>query len=294
MKPYILALLVLLPFAGFAQKIEKYYDYLWHETEPKYARFYSITQKTDSGWHSTDYYLHNLTLQMEGLYEDSARKISSGRFIYVYPNKKLETYGRYQHGKKQGLWLTFYPEGGVSDSVVYDQGNPVGTRIGWHHNGYISDSSVYQPGGSGMEIHWFDNGNPSSAGYLSAGFKKQGKWKYYHKNGQLSALETYNEGKLVDKQYFDETGSAMADTSNKDRQASFPGGLTAWANYLGKHLYFPDQVQIVNSDKAVVVVSATIGEDGKIENAYVRTPFYPEFDKIALDADAIHPPGFQP
>jgi len=154
----------------------------------------------------------------------------------------------------------------------------------WHHNGYIADSSVYQPDGSGVEVSWFDNGNPSSAGMLAAGFKQHGRWKYFHKTGQVSAIELYDNGKLMGKQYFGEDGSSTSDTTNNDREAEFPGGLKAWGNYLGKHLFFPSQYQLVNSDKAAVVISAVIDEDGKVQDAYVKTPFYPEFDKIALNA----------
>jgi hypothetical protein len=54
--------------------------------------------------------------------------------------------------------------------------------------GYLSDSAMYNPDGSGIHVSWFDNGNPSSAGYLAAGYKPRGRWKYFHKNGNLSAV----------------------------------------------------------------------------------------------------------
>ena len=60
--------------------------------------------------------------------------------------------------------------------------------------------------------------------------------------------------------------------------------MRAWGAYLEKKLFFPARYELVNSDKAVVVISATIDEDGKIQDAYIKTPFYPDFDKIALDA----------
>lgn len=277
-------LLLLLTCPAFSQKLERYYDYRGKETDIKYARFYSMIEKTDSGWHRKDFFMRGLSLHMDGWYEDSACKKASGPFIYAYPNKMVQSRGRYLAGKKQGLWLTYYPDGFMTDSVIYNNGKPTGTRIRWHRNSYTSDSSVYQPDGSGVEVAWFDNGNPSSAGMLAAGFKQQGRWKYFHKNGQVSAVELYENGKLMEKQYFGEDGSSTTDTANNDRAAEFPGGMKAWGNYLVRHLYFPTQYKLVNSDKAVVVISAIIDENGKVEDAYVDTPFYPEFDKIALDA----------
>jgi hypothetical protein len=186
------------------------------------------------------------------------------------------------HGKKQGLWLRFYPDGKAADSTVYDNDNPVGVSMGWHHNGYSSDSAMHLPDGSGVTVSWFDNGNPSSAGMLSAGSRQNGRWKYYHKNGKPSSIELYDNGKFVDREYFDESGKPMSNLVTTDRPATFPGGMAAWGKYLGEHLKFPAHAALANSDQAVVVITCTVNEGGKMENVYVSTPFYPEFETNAL------------
>ena len=295
MKLSCFILLLLSAFGINAQKIEQFYDYQWHLTDNAHARFYSVIEHTDSGWHRLDYYLRSkVSLQMEGWYEDSACKIATGKFTYVYPDKKIESIGRYLHNKKQGLWLTFHYNGVMSDSTVYDNDNPIGTSLSWHPNGYTADSAVYAADGSGVHVSWFDNGNPSSGGMLARGFKKQGKWKFYHKNGMLSAIELYDRGWLVNKQYLDEAGQGMTDTTNKDKStASFKGGTAGWLKYIGKHLYFPDNFRITNSDMAAVIISATIDEDGNVQDVYVSTPFYPAFEKIALDV-VRHSPKWEP
>lgn len=293
MKLPCLTFLLLAAYGAAAQKMEKFYDFNWKETDVSHARFYSIIENTDSGWHRRDYYLHGPTLQMEGWYMDSACKILAGDFMYVYPNKKLESRGRYLLGKKQGLWITWHPNGMMADSTVYDNGHPTGTRLGWYSNGYPSDSSVYDPDGSGVEVRWFDNGNPSSAGRLAAGFKRHGRWQFFHKNGRISAIELYDHGQLVNKQYFSEDGQPVTDTTDRSTSATFNGGNTAWLKYLGKHLYFPDDYKITNSDEAAVVITMTVDEDGKVVDAYVSTPFYPAFDNIALAA-VRHSPPWQP
>ncbi|HXB95518.1 MAG TPA: energy transducer TonB [Puia sp.] len=284
MKPLYLLLALLPSFAVTAQKTQQFYDYQWKETDVAHARFYSVLEHTDSGWRRLDYFLHGPTLQMAGLYEDSSCKFPSGDFVYVYPNGNLETKGRYLHHKKQGLWLTWHPNGMMADSAVYDNGNPVGTRLGWYANGYPSDSSVYNADGSGVQVHWFDNGNPSSAGILASGSKKNGKWKFFHKNGMVSAIELYDHGLLQQRQYFDESGKPVLDTTNRDRQAEFKGGTSAWLKFLDKHLDFPADYRIANSDEAAVVITMTVDEDGKVTDAYVSTPFYPPFEKMALAA----------
>jgi len=271
--------------SAYSQKIERYYDFRWHDTTSLNARFYSLMVKTDSGWHRKDYFLHSFALQMEGLYKDSACKIQSGSFKYYHSNRIPESIGVYRDGKKQGLWLSYYSNGVLKDSTVYDNGNPVGIGLGWYRDGYPSDSTNYNPDGSGVEVSWFDNGNPAAAGRFAPGYKKYGKWQYFYKSGSLSAIEIYERnGTLLDKQYMDLKGAPVTDTTNKTRSAEFPGGLKAWAKYLGKALYFPDQYKFTNGDQAAVVVDAVIDEEGKVVEAEVSIPFYPAFDKIALEA----------
>lgn len=285
-RPLLIAMLFLLAVASaHSQKIERYFTFDWHDTTAANARFYSVMEKTDSGWHRKDYFLHSLALQMEGLYEDSACKIPSGSFHFFHATRIVSSMGAYRHGKKQGIWLSFYSNGMIKDSIVYEMGNPVGTSLSWHRNGYLSDSAYYNPDGSGVGVSWFDNGNPSAAGRYAAGYKKYGRWQYLYKQGRVSAIELYDQqGKLKGRQYADEQGAPIDDTTNKARPAEFTGGPKAWAKYLGKALYFPDQYKFTNGDQAAVIVDATIDEEGKVVDAEVSVPFYPAFDKIALDA----------
>jgi hypothetical protein len=221
---------------------------------------------------------------MSGKYSDKESKIHNGYFYYFHPNGVLDAFGKYVNGKKDGLWLHYYPNGMSLDSCVYSNGNIIGTSLSWHLNGYLKDSTVINEDGKGVEVTWFDNGNLASAGFLVKNTKPYGTWKYYHKNGQLSSKETYQNEVLINKSYFNEDGEAVADTTNRDREATFPGGIKAWQKYLLKQAYFPERFQIVNADKAIVVVSFAVNEDGKVEEIEVSTPFYPEFDKIAKNA----------
>jgi hypothetical protein len=267
------------------QKTEKYFDYQWNDTDALHARFYSLIQRTDSGWHRRDYFLHSLTLQMEGLFEDSACRIRTGCFRYFHPTRYVESMGSYRHGQRQGLWLQYYSDGSLDDSTVYDSGNPVGIRVSWYHTGYLRDSANNNPDGSGVYFSWFDNGQPSCTGRYTRGHNKYGKWQYFYKSGVISAAETYDhQGRLLEKSFYDEQGRRQTDTANDDKQASFPGGPKAWAGYLSRALYLPDQHKFTYGDEATVVVGATIDEDGKVMDAEVVVPFYPAFDKIALDA----------
>jgi antitoxin component YwqK of YwqJK toxin-antitoxin module len=267
--------------ASFAQKV-KYYDYRWKEiATAETARFFSVIEKTDTGWHKYDYFIQEKRLQMDGTYEDSAEKIPVGPFRYYHANGQLLSAGRYVHGKKDGLWVSYHYNGMISDSTSYNNGHKIGASYRWHENGYPSDSSVWNDDGSGVSVGWFNNGNPSHAGRYGPRAKQEGVWLFFHRNGKPSAKEIYKNGALVDKQYFDEQGTLM-DTVNRDRSAAFPGGSKAWQKYLGKKLYFPPKYKIVNGDKAIVVIDAIIDEEGNVTDVTVSAPFHKAFDEIAV------------
>lgn len=283
MKARLLVLFIFLTSLACAQKVEEYYDYNWKRCEPEQARYYALIEKTDSGWHRRDFFIHEGSLQMDGYYADSSCKVRQGQFYYFHPNLKLESAGEYVKDRHEGVWVRYYDNGMMHDSSFYINDNLTGYYFAWHKNGYISDSAFYNENGSGYSITWFDNGNPSSAGRFSAGYKMHGKWQFFHRNGRLSAVEIYNEGKLLSKEYYDETGNLETDTTSKDSEATFPGGMQAWKKYMIRHLWFPDQYKIDNADKAVVVVDASIDEEGNVTDVELYAPLHPAFDRIAIE-----------
>ncbi len=268
---------------SFGQKIEKFYNYKWQECEPNVSRFYSLVNKTDSGFVRKDYFIREKSLQMIGKYKDVECKIKEGYFWYYHPKGIVESSGKYINNKKDGLWIGYYANGRKKDSAVYSNGHKIGSYLSWHSNGRINDSFVYKDIGDTL-VSWFDNGNLSFTGHVSKRNEQEGSWKYYHKNGQVSSIENYTNGMLTDKFYFDENGKVIYDTTNRDRIASFPKGKKGWDKYLDKKLYFPDGAKFINGDEAIVVVSFSINEEGKVEEVIVTTPFHPKFDKIAKEA----------
>ena len=264
-----------------AQQKQLYYDWQWKPSTLSNARFAAVTKKTDSGWLRSDYFLGNNKMQMTGLYVDSATQIRNGWFHFFYANGILESTGRYDHNKREGLWLRYHPNGMISDSAVYLHDEITGTYFGWHTNGFMSDSVVYRPDAPATAVYWFDNGNPSAAGRLQSG-KPMGTWVYYHKNGNKAAKELYEADKLVNRIYYNENGEEEKDTSNKNRDASFPGGAAGWKKFMLKKMYFPDQYQLVNTEAVTVVVNAVIDEEGNVTEPFVSIPFNTAFDKIAL------------
>ena len=284
MKNLYCFIFLLIALTTRAQRIEQYYDWRWKRTDAESARFVAVMEKKGSLWERKDYFIHEKNLEMSGSYTDTSCKVEQGKFYYFHSDGNLESTGDFVNGKKQGPWFTFYQNKMMKDSAVYENGQMTGTALSWHSNGFPADSSIYNADESGVSVSWFDNGSLASAGLYAVGHQKNGKWKYFHKNGKLSANEIFDNGNLTDKQYFDEEGVAMADTSSRDREASFPSGQEGWKKFLSRQLYFPQEYKIVDADQAVVVVNGVIDEDGNMTDLKVSTPFYPAFDRIAVSA----------
>ena len=287
----LIAALFFLTFctSASAQKIEKYYDYNWKETDVANARFYSFIQPTDSGWFRGDYYINKKKAQMVGLYKDEQCKIPNGTFYYFYENGNLESIDKFIDGKREGICLRYNYNGTIADSGFFKNNIPVGVRLRWYSNGFMSDSSVTNEDGSGVSVSWFDDGKISSAGYLAAGGNARAKWQFFHDNGKLAAIETYDTGKLLDKKYFDDNGNAMTDTTDKTSDPVFPGGDDSWISFLQKHLYFPDQYTIINNTVVAVVITFTIDQNGNVKDAFINVPFNVTFESIALKAISKSP-----
>ncbi|HNP53782.1 MAG TPA: hypothetical protein PKK69_04175, partial [Ferruginibacter sp.] len=257
-----------LPVPTTAQVIERFYDYNWKPCKPARASYYSQLQQTDSGVLRQDIYIHTRSVQMVGLYTDTSCKVKQGYFSYYYANRNLEQTGRYVNGQKEGAWLRYHYNGMMQDSTYYVSGRRSGTSLGWYANGFMSDSVVYSEP-LGFAANWYDNGYPDSYG----GFQQKqdsltGHWVFFHPNGQKSADENYDEnGKLQQAIYYSASGAVLQDTTQVNREASFPGGSQAWMQYLQDNVSFPERYQLKNSHKVVVLISFIVNESGNIEDA---------------------------
>lgn len=273
---------LLLNIVAVAQKTETYYDYYWKPCPAENSRYYSITEKTDSGWLRKDYFVSSGKLQMQALFEDEACKIINGSCWYFFANGNISSIGKEIHGKQEGICMRYYSNGMMEDSALFHDGHVVDKRFRWHQNGFIADSTSRVNDSIEVQVGWFDDGAVAYAGHL-LNSKLHGKWKYYYHNGQLSSIETYDKGNLFSAVYFDENGEVQADTSNVNREAEFKGGIEAWKKYLQKNLYWPANLQFTNATQITIGIDFTIDENGKVQDIEVAVPFHPEFDKIAYN-----------
>jgi antitoxin component YwqK of YwqJK toxin-antitoxin module len=281
MKFIFFLLTLILCTTAFAQPKETFYNFSWKESTPENATYYSVKIKTDSGWLQTDYYIRTKKLQMSALYADEAGKVHHGHAYYFHANGVPSIIGRMMNNKQEGVCLSYHSNGVMSDSAFFKNGKVVDKRLQWHPNGMMSDSIGRINDSTYVHIGWFEDGNISHAGYV-VHEEQNGKWQYFHHNGQVSALETYAKGKLLKAEYFDEQGNPLKDTSNVNRKATIKGGQAAWTKYLEKSLYWPEGLTFTTPASVTVGVSFWVDEKGQITDVEVYLPFHNSFDKIAL------------
>lgn len=282
MKSVVLFHLILISYSTLtAQVKETYYDALFKRCDASRASYYSLVNKTDSGWLREDYFISTKKLQMKALYEDSACKIIHGTAAWYYGNGQVSTFGQMKHNKQEGVCVQYHSNGMMSDSGFYREGKQIGYRLRWHPDGMIADSIAVINDSLKVQYSWFDNGQMSSGGYLlhNKGYQK---WKFYNSFGVLASIVHFAEGKVVAKEYYNADGTPLADTS--DVEASFSkGGMAGWQKYLQRSLAWPSRLRLVNTNMVTVVVSYTISEQGKITDIEVVNPFHPEIDRAAIN-----------
>lgn len=265
------------------QKIERFFNYDWKACHKNDASFYSLREKTDSGYIATDYFLGNGKPQMTGKYSDSLGKVRNGYFTYYYPGGQVSGLGRFVDNKKDGLWQGFYMDGKRLDSAVYADGKLL-SAFKWFENGQICDS-LWQEDGKEYAQQRYDNGKLSSFGQLKwSDGKRLGEWVFYHYNGNRSAQIKYNtQGEVVNASYFDEDGDDETATAlpfvNPYKEMAYKD----WVAHIRTSLKMPELATLKTPGKAVVVVSFYVDEQGRVQDPVIKVPLHPKYDEAALE-----------
>jgi len=114
--------------------------------------------------------INNLQKRNGFYYKPLDSKPYTGSVINVNENGDISLEGRFERGKRNGIWTTWYSNGQKEHE-------------GYYKNGLKSD----------LWKSWYESGQAWKEGYYFAG-KKEGSWLYWHWNGEKLAVETYRNG----------------------------------------------------------------------------------------------------
>ncbi|CAH0996080.1 hypothetical protein EMA8858_02210 [Emticicia aquatica] len=109
-----------------------------------------------------------------------------------------------------------------------------------------------------------------------------GQWYYYHTNGQLSGKELYEDGLLVDAEYFNEDGSKLADITLSVREKpSFPGGVNEMDRFVQRTIELPEEV-VKNKIVGKMAIGFIVEPDGTLSNPKIELSLNRALDEAAF------------
>src|SRR5581483_2899945 len=149
--------------------------------------------------------------------------------------------GRYEHGKKQGLWTTYwwngakweqgpyrdgvregpwkswYDTGEVADAGEYHANKPEGHWVGWHRNGRKADEGDFHEGMTeGPWIGWHENGQKSQEGAFRRD-QPHGHFVWWYPNGRKQMEGDYLDGMKVGRWIeWDESGHKTSEKTYRE------------------------------------------------------------------------------
>ena len=118
-----------------------------------------------------------------------------------YSENCIKAEGWIENGKKEGLWIFYYPNGKKDKEINYKLGIENGIWLMWHENGnlFIEQSKV--------------NG------------KTNGLWKEYYENGKIKEIGEYIEYSYFPKDFWDEEGNQLLKNGNGKKIEKFGADL---------------------------------------------------------------------
>jgi len=180
-------------------------------------------------------------------------------FYDYYINGKIQSTGSYQTAKeevKEGTF-TYYSEEGVKTKIIgYRNGNKNGL-----YRSFFDDKQVK------LEANYVDG-------------KKDGIWKWYHKNGQPCSVETYENDEMQSAVYFDESGNEMEYTEPVTRP-TYGGSDEALLAYIEENFSYPAEARAHNIE-GTVVLKFLVDQNGFTSNHEVERSVHEWLDNEAL------------
>lgn len=87
--------------------------------------------------------------------------------LQYFPNGKIKIFGKYENGKRTGLWAAFFDDGRKNSETEYVNGEKHGKSLVWYSNGELFYQGYYERN------------------------EKVGLWKFYSRKGKMEREVDY-------------------------------------------------------------------------------------------------------
>ncbi|MET0243627.1 MAG: energy transducer TonB [Flavitalea sp.] len=143
-------------------------------------------------------------------------------------------------GHKDGLSMTYHPNGHVKDSIYFRNDNREGIAKSWYENGQLETSGAFK--------------NDSL----------NGDWTYYRDNGVKSTDETYRNGKLQAMTCYDSAGNKAGSLCSILKPPVPVGDFDSFEEYMLDNVFWPKNID--PEVQGIVKVEFIVTKKGEIKN----------------------------
>jgi antitoxin component YwqK of YwqJK toxin-antitoxin module len=123
-----------------------------------------------------------------------------------YENSDIIEEGDYFNGRKNGLWVRYYPNGNKQSEIDYVNGRPKGEYKTYYDNGNVEEKGSWvNQRNTGNFSRYYNNGNKMQEFIFSESGVREGKQVYFYENGKVEVEVSMVAGKEegVMKRYYD-------------------------------------------------------------------------------------------
>lgn len=236
------------------------------KSEASYVVLTQINRQLQKHGEATAYFIENgaktTQLYYKGLFEAGKKQ---GLFVYYYPNGEKSTEGKYKEDKPVGIWKEWYKDKKGKVEHLYEPTTEKDfTSFNLRKVINFWDSTQVQlvKDGTGhyytIESDLIEQGSLQNSG-------KHGKWVGKYLSGQVYYEETWKEGVLQEgKSYDSQNKEYVYNTLQKN--AVYVGGQQAMAEHLRKHFKYPKKARR-RSVESTVYVRFIIDKQGNVRDA---------------------------
>ncbi len=166
-------------------------------------------------------YRNNIKIA-EGILDSTG--LEHGEWKYLYTDGSIKAIGKFNHGKREDLWVYYFKGGEIEQKGLYINGLPHGEWKWWYTNKQLRRKELFRHGKEdGESIEYDTIGNLITKGEFIDGIRegvwfynindhkeegnfrdglKHGIWIYTYNDGQINFKGEYINGLPIDKHRF--------------------------------------------------------------------------------------------
>ena len=113
-----------------------------------------------------------------------------------YSDDAIVEKGKYENGRKVGVWISYFPNGKIKAEIRYINGRPKGPYKTYYENGQIEEQRNWALNKqTGNFKRFYENGQVAQDFTFNESGKRDGNQVYYHENGKIMIEGNWAGGK---------------------------------------------------------------------------------------------------